>query len=961
MINRLPIRFSLRARMVLAFLAVAVLPLIILAVIAYQLLSNVVTDTIEQDIINANRQAAFTIENFLENGLTSIHAASNLPHISRFISDPSMGKGEVLSILQSLVSRDSIFISSYGILDNNGKNILDTNPKYIGISEADRPYFRSTIASGRPIVTNVKFYNNFPSFFFSQAIQDNRGQNIGVLRVEYNAAILQWLINNSKPAQQDAYVVLIDNENYLRLAHSTAPELIYRTYANLSEEQAVNLQKAAALPNGSTQKISTYMPGMIEGLQKLAIQPLFSTGAYALDGEPTLTLGTKIVRAPWLVLVRIPTSTIQTDLNRQVGSSVSLTLLIVVLVTLLALAITRWFTRPIVRLTRISEQVAGGNLDIRADESGLDELGILGKTFNSMTRQLKETLEGLEGTVAERTRALELSSDVSRRLSTILDPEKLLSEVVELLQDTFNYYHVHIYLVDSDRQDLILAGATGEAGRIMLGLGHRIETGRGVIGRVAESGTQIHIPDVRRDPDWLPNPLLPETQSELATPIFLSERLIGVLDIQQNKVNGLTNQDVDLMRGIVSQIAIALNNADQYREIQQHSHYVAVTGAIIEQIQKTQTVEDALQVAVRELGRALQQPRTMVRLALELEVEPTARQESREGWETYLEEQAGKKDITFVYDLNEVKTIAANPVCVDTNNQSEKLVRKPLSIRGIPIGELIVEIKTDLVELDAELLHAVSVRLSEHLETLRLTEQTRRALAETEVLYNIIAEINEAENYDDILTALSNGTILAQSSPFRWMGIYDRPLSGLNRPQYAYTLAQKTTTGHQLARRYAINLLEMQPERLFRDTPVVAKDLFVDRRFSRSIETLLPGLSELSSGVVIPLLLGNQAIGFVMAFFAQPMTFSPADLNRLSAVASQAAIAVQSRFLLEQAQSRARQEQLLRQVTSQVINATDVDTIMRRAVEQIGHALGLPSYIYIGNPQTQSPDPEEQS
>lgn len=620
MMPHLPIRFSLRVRMVLAFLAVAVLPLIILAVIAYQLLSNVVTKTIEQDIENSNRQAAFNIENFLENGLTSIHADAKLPQFSRFLTDPQAGRSEALSTLQSLVSRDSIFINSFGILDVNGVNILDTNPKYIGITEADRPYYRSTLVSGRPTVTNVKFYNNYPSIFFSQAIQGNQGQNIAVLRVEYNAAILQWLINNSRPAQQDAYVVLVDNENYLRLAHSTAPELVYRTYANLSEEQVINLQRAGALPNGSAQEISTYMPGMIEGLQKLASKPLFRTGAYSLDGEPTLILGTKIERAPWLVLTSVPIRTVQAAMRQQIGSSVLLTLLIIILVTLLALAITRWLTQPVVRLTSISEKVAAGDLNSRADESGLDELGILGKTFNSMTQQLKETLEGLEDIVAKRTRALELSSDVSRRLSTILNAKELLSEVVELLQTAFNYYHVQIYLLDPDGHDLILASGTGEVGRIMLERGYKIEQGCGVVGRSAITGTQMLVTDVRQDPDWLPNSPLSDARSELATPIYLSDRVIGILDVLQKEINGLTDQDANLMRGIASQIAIALNNAHQYQEIQQHIHHAAVTSAIIEHIQKTQTVEEALQVTVRELGQALQQPRTLARLRMEYPV-----------------------------------------------------------------------------------------------------------------------------------------------------------------------------------------------------------------------------------------------------------------------------------------------------------------------------------------------------
>jgi GAF domain-containing protein len=95
--------------------------------------------------------------------------------------------------------------------------------------------------------------------------------------------------------------------------------------------------------------------------------------------------------------------------------------------------------------------------------------------------------------------------------------------------------------------------------------------------------------------------------------------------------------------------------------------------------------------------------------------------------------------------------------------------------------------------------------------------------------------------------------------------------------------------------------------------------------------------------------LADQTIGFIQGMFTEITEIPDTELERLMAIAGQAAIAVQSRLLLEQAQTRAQQEQRIREVTAQVFEAVDVQTIMRRAVEQVGRTLGMPAYIYLGS------------
>jgi GAF domain-containing protein len=236
-----------------------------------------------------------------------------------------------------------------------------------------------------------------------------------------------------------------------------------------------------------------------------------------------------------------------------------------------------------------------------------DEIGALSTAFRIMTTQLRSTLEGLEQRVAARTRDLATVAEVGTATATILEIDNLLLEVVNLTRERFNLYHSHIYLLDEKGENLVLTAGAGEPGRIMAAEKRSIPLHReqSLVARAAREQKGVIVNDVTQAPDFLPNPLLPDTRSELAVPMIVGGNLIGVFDVQSDQIGRFTDADINIQTTLAAQVATSIQNVRSFEQSKAQADMESLVNTIGQKIQRATTLEDTLQTAIRELGSAL--------------------------------------------------------------------------------------------------------------------------------------------------------------------------------------------------------------------------------------------------------------------------------------------------------------------------------------------------------------------
>ncbi len=208
-----------------------------------------------------------------------------------------------------------------------------------------------------------------------------------------------------------------------------------------------------------------------------------------------------------------------------------------------------------------------------------------------------------------RATQLAAAAEVARDATAILDVDQLLDETVHLISEQFGFYHAGVFLLDEGEKFAVLRAASSEGGRRMLERGHRLPVGKvGIVGHVASTGEPRISLDVGLDAEHYAHSDLPDTRSEMALPLKVRGRVIGVLDVQSTQESAFSEEDVRILQTLADQLAAAIANARLFQEVRAD----AMRRALINEVQQAAATsldpDELLHRAGEVISRRLERP-----------------------------------------------------------------------------------------------------------------------------------------------------------------------------------------------------------------------------------------------------------------------------------------------------------------------------------------------------------------
>jgi GAF domain-containing protein/HAMP domain-containing protein len=733
--------FTLRAKLIISFAIITIIPLVILGVYNNYITTRTLTNESHERLSALADSVAKRYDDFFVEQQNDVLAEAKQTALTDYLLLPpqdrpnSVEKNKAEITLLTFQRKDPVFVNSYTILDTTGKNVLDTSAEHIGDDESVRIYFTEVVKTGAPFASDVLFIGNTEkSIYFSAPIKDPANRIIGVLVREYRAIVLQNIARAIAPDDPNVIISIVGQNTYLRLAYTGNRDRLFKSYKDFNKLEVIALQSEGKLPPGKPEEIIAGADEKITtGIDNIDKSQFFDAYSGSLASD-SINTGKKLKTQPWIALVRESYTSNLKAIQDQTRNTVLISLALAGIAILLALGGAQVLASPLVSLTKVAEQIASGDISARANINTLDEIGALSASFNRMTDQLNVTLNSLEEHVSERTTDLETAqrqsekraneleaiSEISKIISSEQKIEILLPLISRLVSERFGFYHTGIFLIEETGQFAVLQAANSEGGRRMLARGHKLELGQGIVGYVAKTGVHRIALDVGLDSVYFTNADLPNTRSEMALPLTIRNQSIGALDVQSEKSSAFSESDAKNLSILADQISIAIENAQLFERTQQ----------------------------------ALNEMQALYRQNLRENWLTFSREESMVGYHQTMKGGAKVTEPVETDDIRQAINRGATLFFNASGDSEEPSVVVPIKLRGQVIGTLKIKAPDkdrQWTNDETNLIESISERLSIALENARLIQESQRQVIKQQTIRDMTEKISTSINLKNVL------------------------------------------------------------------------------------------------------------------------------------------------------------------------------------------------------------------
>jgi signal transduction histidine kinase/ActR/RegA family two-component response regulator len=289
----------------------------------------------------------------------------------------------------------------------------------------------------------------------------------------------------------------------------------------------------------------------------------------------------------------------------------------------------------------------------------------------------------------EKIKQLTTLYEIGKTLSSTLDLDELFKKALELLKDRWGYVLGGIFFLDKEKDELYIRHVVG---RNFEEVNHmRFKVGvDGIVGWVAKTGELLYVPDVSKDPRYIPGS--PAGKSEVAIPFKIRDQVIGVLDIESNEPRGFDEEDLKTLSSFVSQMSISIENAQLFSDLKQTLQELKLAQDQIIQAEKLRAMGEMASGVAHDFNNVLAVVLGNIQLLL-YQLDHLSPEEIREGLKII--EQSSKdgaetvrriQEFTGVRRDKEFVSLSLNEIITEVVNITQPRWKDQTQKKGIQVG-----------------------------------------------------------------------------------------------------------------------------------------------------------------------------------------------------------------------------------------------------------------------------------
>ena len=553
---------------------------------------------------------------------------------------------------------------------------------------------------------------------------------------------------------------------------------------------------------------------------------------------------------------------------------------------------------------------------------------------------------------------LHLVRQVSTQIANVMDVDELTKRVTELIQRTFNYYHVAVFTVDEGKDVLHFRSSAGGSHNVEKddALKLEIKLGEGLIGSVAQSGEEIVCADVEAEPRFRFLSALPETKSEIVLPLKIEERSLGVLDVQSDRLNAFHPNDLLVLHALADNVAVAVESARIYAILLRRAEQMDVIAEVNKKATWSLNLAKLMGDVATLLTERFGYPHVHLftvhhnRRRINYEAGSGKHKDALAGYSLSLDEPQG----LVPWAARNQESVLANDVSKESryrpsslppeNTRSEIVV--PLVFRGETKG--ILDVQSNRLgafsQEDLLLFEALgdNIAVAIHNADLYRSERWRRQVADSlrEVAGLLSDNVNVEKVFDAILTELERS--LPSDASALWL---------LREEGDLYLAAVHGLEPHALkeARHYSADASISLARALLSQEPVIRKPDDV-----MGPSGLAGGYEQDYSSIAAPLHVGDQPVGVLTLSNRTPGRYGHEAQAITSTFASYAAVAIENARLYDSSQEQAYASAALLQVAKAVASKGDLSEILGSIIRVMPILVGVERCgLYLWDENTQ--------